>query len=689
MFAVGIHFLFCTVSGENFFVVLGTFLFTGIVVSILSGFKTTCDDAMVIASSCPVPILVINSDLRVMFANNAYCENFRVSLEHTLGRRILDLGTGQWNFPPLIELINKTFTEETKFRGILVENDFPMIGFKYMLVNASRAQLSWLKGEAAILAIEDLTEQKTVERLLKASEEKYRSLVANAYEGIMMIREDGTIEYANPQIESMFGYKEGELQNQKYDLLVVKKERERHFGHHDQYMNHPVSREMGKGLNLYGQRKDGTVFSVDISLSPYKSNNEILVNCMVRDITEQKKIDEDRKRLLIQEKVLREEAIRTNRVKDEFLSTLSHELRTPLTTILGWAQELQSKNFADESVKEGLSVIERSAHVQGQLINDLLDVSRIQSGKLLLDIHVIDIVEVLRLAVASARILAEKKSLQIDFELPLSPQKVSGDSCRLQQVFWNLLTNAIKFTPIGGRIFVKLDVVDGLKRKKLARVQIKDTGIGIKSEFLGRIFERFSQADSSMARVHGGLGLGLAIVKSLVEMQNGNVSVESEGEGLGATFTVSLPLVLRKSKNVAEMEIDEEKKMVLQRLDGIRILVVDDCADNRLLFSIMLKSLGADVQSASSVKEGLQMLQEYKPDILLSDISMPEEDGYSFIRKIRKLDAAQGGEIPAIALTAYAGAEDIQSVIAAGFSSHVAKPVEKIVLSDAIANLIK
>lgn len=644
---------------------------------------------MTIVRSIPIPILVINSDLRVRFANNAYYKSFSASPEQTLNRRIFELGSGPWSFPPFLEMLNRTFTESRNVQEIVMENNFSPIGLKDLHINASRIRLTGLGVNAAILAIEDFTEQKKVERLLKDSEEKYRNLVADAYDGIMVVRRDGTIEYANHQIERMFGYEDGELLNQKYDLLIAEKDREKHVGLHNQYMDHPIQREMGNGLNLCGRRKDGSVFHVDISLSPFKSNSDILVNCMVRDISAKKKMEEDRKRLRIQEKALHENAIRTNRVKDEFLSTLSHELRTPLTTILGWAQELKSKKSLDSGVKEGLSVIERSAQVQGQLINDLLDVSRIQSGKMLLDVRVIDLVEVIRLTIASAYIMAEKKSLKIDCVLPSSPHKVLGDSCRLQQVFSNLLTNAIKFTPSGGCISVKMDVVDGPKRKKLVRIKVKDTGFGIRPEFLGRIFERFSQADSSKARLYGGLGLGLAIVKSLVEMQNGTVSVESEGEGKGATFTVSLPLVLRKNKNFAELEVDEENKKILHRLDGHKILIVDDSPDNRLLFSIMLRSLGAEVKMAGSAKEGLQTLQDFRPDVLLSDISMPEEDGYSLMRKVRALDPNQGGNTPAIALTAYAGVEDIKSVLDAGFSYHVAKPVEKIELSVAIATVMK
>jgi len=430
--------------------ILGLVIFscTGIMFSIFSGFfhkfrrslKIARDDAVAIIESNPIPLLVVTSDLKIKLANKAFYENFRVSPNETEGYRLSEIGNGQWNLPTLLDMLTKTLIEGKQFRGFEVEHEFPVIGSKIMVLNAQRVRLTGSRIDSAILAIEDITKRKRIELALKASEEKYRNLVTSAYDGIMVVRRDGTIEYANFQIEKMFGYKNGELINQQYDSLIAERDREKHLGYHDDYMSFPIQREMGKGLNLVAQRKDGSLFPVDVSLSPFQSNSDILVNCMVRDITVQKKIEEDRKRLVAKEKALHEEALRANRVKDEFLSTLSHELRTPLTTILGWTQELQSKNSLDESFKEGLSVIERSAQVQGQLINDLLDVTRIQSGKMLLDVRIIDLVEVLQLVIASARILAEKKSLKIESDVPTSPHKVSGDPCRLQQVFWNILS---------------------------------------------------------------------------------------------------------------------------------------------------------------------------------------------------------------------------------------------------------
>ena len=533
----------------------------------------------------------------------------------------------------------------------------------------------------------DIDDIKRVEEALAASEEKYRSLIASAYDGVMIIRKDGAIEFANPQLEKMFGYNTGELIGQDYQILILDANREAHLGLHDHYISNPLQRKMGMGLHINARRKDGSAFPADISLNPFESNSEILVNCIVRDISEQMKFEEDRQHLLIQEKALKEEALNANRIKDEFLSTLSHELRTPLTTILGWSQEVQSKAMCPEVVSEGLSVIERSAQTQGQLIDDLLDVSRIHAGKMSLDVQVIDLVEVLGLAVASARIPANSKSLQIEMSLSVTSCKVSADPVRLQQVFWNLLSNAIKFTPRGGKIFVKLGVVETGKGSQ-AQVEIIDTGMGIKPEFLAHIFERFNQADSSTTRTFGGLGLGLAIVKSLVEMQKGAVNVESDGEGKGARFTVSLPLLQSKAIT-GETDILSGRPIDSVNLKGLKVLVVDDSADNLRLFSVMLKSLGSEVRLAESASEGIAAILKCKPDVLLSDISMPGEDGYSLIRKVRALTEEQGGKIPAVALTAYADSDCVKKAISAGFSAHLAKPVEKLKLARVISDLVK
>ncbi len=532
--------------------------------------------------------------------------------------------------------------------------------------------------------VSDITDRKKHEHELKLSEEKYRNLVTNAYEGVMILRQDGTIEFANQKLAKMFGYEVNELLNQKYDLMVDIKTRQKHQHHHENYMKKPAQRTMGQGLNLIGLRKDGSLFPIEVSLSPFVSNANTYVNCMVRDITDFKKLEETQKRLAAQERALRDEAIRSNRNKDEFLATLSHELRTPLTTILGWTQQLLMRNL-DAEVREALKIVERSAKAQTQLVEDLLDISRIHAGKISLNIQVVDLAETLGSSISSVSVQAEKKKIHIETLIPPGECYVLADSFRLLQIFSNLLTNSVKFTPHGGKIFIKLEIIDSSKGN-FARTSVTDTGMGIKPEFLPHVFERFSQVDTSMTRVYGGLGLGLAIVKSLVTQHRGTIEAHSEGSDKGSTFIVTLPMAKNKSiPTTTTKNIDG----LPARLDGIKVLVVDDNADNLYLFDIILKSIGIEVQTAESVKECLEIFPIFRPDILVSDISMPGEDGYSLIRKIRNLEIDKGGTVPAIALTAYASPEDVRMALAAGYSGHVAKPVDKQVLAETIANLLK
>lgn len=396
---------------------------------------------------------------------------------------------------------------------------------------------------------------------------------------------------------------------------------------------------------------------------------------------------EELRTLVDHEKMLREIAENSNRKKDEFLATLSHELRTPLTTILGWAQELRSKMDDPKGLEEGLSMIERNAQVQGQLINDLLDVSRINSGKLSLSPKIIDLIHVLKITIDSVTSLAKNKSLLIEtFDLP-KKCLVYADPTRMQQVFWNLFTNAIKFTPEGGKIVVEGSLKDS-PNERLVQIAIRDTGIGIKKEFIPLIFQRFVQEDVSTAKKYGGIGLGLAIVKTLLETQSGTIIAESQGPGTGATFTLTLPLIPESETQTGLFMEGADLQKKPRRLDGLKILAVDDNEDNRILIASILKSLGAEVQVADSAVSGLQVLSKFHPDILLTDISMPGEDGYSFLRKINKLDSECTKSLPIVALTAFAAPEDVTRMLKAGFSAHIAKPIERLALSSTILKLV-
>jgi PAS domain S-box-containing protein len=394
---------------------------------------------------------------------------------------------------------------------------------------------------------------------------------------------------------------------------------------------------------------------------------------------------EERADLLEAERAARAEAERMNLMKDEFLATLSHELRTPLTAILGWAQILNMSEPPNDEFREGLEVIERNCRAQTQLIADLLDMSRIVSGKIRLDVQTTELSPVIEAAVESVRPSAEAKKIHLRTILDPLAGPVAGDPTRLQQVAWNLLTNAIKFTPKGGKVDVMLERVNSH-----LEITVRDSGVGIKAEFLPLVFERFRQADASTTRSYGGLGIGLSIVKSLVELHGGTVRAKSPGEGQGATFIVSLPLAPLRGGEMREHPTSSKAKPTDcedLHLAGVTVLIVDDDADARNLISRVLVQCEADVITAGSAVEGLLLLKERRPDVLISDIGMPETDGYQFLRWVRQLPLEEGGKTPAIALTAFARTEDRTRAMLAGYQVHIAKPIETQELLATVANL--
>jgi PAS domain S-box-containing protein len=384
------------------------------------------------------------------------------------------------------------------------------------------------------------------------------------------------------------------------------------------------------------------------------------------------------------------EAREASRLKDEFLATVSHELRTPLTAILGWAHMLRTGQFDGKSYSTAFETIERNARAQAQLIEDLLDVSRIVTGKLRIDVRPIDPNSFIEAAVEAVRPAAEAKGVRVQKVIDTGLVTVSGDPVRLQQVVWNLLSNAIKFTPRGERVQVRLERVNSH-----VEIVVSDTGAGIAPDFLPHVFDRFRQADGTTTRHHGGLGLGLAIVRHLVELHGGTVRAESPGEGHGATFTVLLPVAPVYSQEAAEGRVHPAARETLppfecpDRLDGLRVLVVDDEADTREMLKAGLGQCGAEVTTAHSAAEALREMEKTPPDVLISDIGMPDQDGYALIREVRSLPAGQGGSVPAIALTAYARTEDRLQALRAGYQMHVTKPVELTELAAVVASLAK
>ena len=384
----------------------------------------------------------------------------------------------------------------------------------------------------------------------------------------------------------------------------------------------------------------------------------------------------------------RRETEAASRLKDEFLMTVSHELRTPLTAIRGWARMLITGEIRDEQKHHALETIERNAQAQTQLIGDLLDVSRAISGKLRLDVSIVNLPDIVKGAVESIQPAADAKEIRVETIVDPDAGPVSGDAARLQQIVWNLLTNAVKFTPKRGRVQVRVECANAH-----VDVVVSDTGAGISEEFLPHVFERFRQEDAGTTRSHGGLGLGLAIVRHLAELHGGTVTAESRGAGAGATFTVRLPLTSDRHDEIDSAHVSPVidapgNALTLARLDDVRILVVDDEAQASEMFATILERAGATVVTAASAQEALILLQGHSPDVLLSDIEMPSEDGYSLVQKARALDRSRSGRLLAIAVTAYARPEDRRQSLQAGFDGHVTKPVDPFELVSAIATLV-
>jgi len=524
---------------------------------------------------------------------------------------------------------------------------------------------------------------------LASEEDRIRALLAaiveSSVDAIISKSLEGVIMSWNKGAERVFGYSAAEAVGKHISLLLPPDSSE------------DMSRILecicrGQQVDHYETQrrvKDGRIIDVSLTVSPIRDGRGQIVGAskVARDITERKRAEVELAALLEQAREAKAEAEMASRMKDEFLATLSHELRTPLNAIFGWARLLRSGKVDPEDREDGLDAIERNSRVLTELVEDLLDISRIVSGKLRLDVQRTHLAEIIEAAWASVTPAAAAKGVRIHKVLDSLAGPVSGDPARLQQIVWNLLANAVEFTPKGGQVQVLLERVNSH-----VEISVIDTGQGIKPEFLPHVFERFRQADASTTRQHGGLGLGLAIVKHLVEMHGGTVRAKSPGEGQGATFTVSLPIIV-----IHHQEAEPEKVRLKQpeaaelesprdALAGVRVLVVDDEADARVLVKRALADCGAEVRVAETVAEALQVLEKFRPHILVSDIGMPEEDGYDLIRQIRG-----GGwtarRMPAVALTAFARAEDRKRAMLAGFQTHVAKPVDPAELVAVVASL--
>ena len=591
-----------------------------------------------------------------------------------------------WGLPPaamhsrdhrrLLDLCARLFKDPGRFREKIEEiyRTSPSESFDVLELadgrvfeRSSRIQFVDDRNVGRVWSFRDVTESTRAEGVRL----RLAAIVESSDDAIISKTLDGIITTWNIGAERMFGYRADEVIGKPITILIPP----------DSVDEEPaiLSRlRNGEKIEHYEtvrMRKDGSFLDVALTVSPVKDGNGKIIGAskISRDITERKRAAIEKEQLLDAERAARTEAERASLMKDEFLATLSHELRTPLSAILGWSQLLASGQMDAKEVKEGLETIERNARLQTQLIEDLLDMNRIVSGKVRLDVQRTNLADVVEAAVNSLQPAVEAKGIRLRKIIDPVAGPVAGDPGRLQQIVWNLLSNAVKFTPKGGKIEVILERVNSH-----LEITVSDSGLGIKPEFLPHVFERFRQADASTTRRFGGLGLGLSIVKQLVELHGGSIRANSAGEGLGAAFIVSLPLRTIRDEEKREHPTSRKGSAVACEIDlaGLRVLVIDDEPDARELIRRVLLQCQANVTIAASAAEGLKLLQAERPHVLISDIGMPEMDGYQFIREVRKLSASDGGRTPAIALTAFARSEDRTRAMLAGYQVHISKPIE-------------
>jgi len=538
--------------------------------------------------------------------------------------------------------------------------------------------------EALAKESNNITGPKRTQEGLRTSEIRYRRLFEAARDGILILNAVTLkITDANPFMMELLGYSYDEfLGKELWEIGLFS----------DKEASQAAFRELQEAgyiryEDLPLQTRRGESREVEFVSNVYEEDGQQVIQCNIRDITDRKQAEEERGLLLESAQAARSEADTANTIKDEFLAILSHELRTPLTSILGWSNLLTDGNLDERASQRALETIIRNARAQRQLIDDLLDISRIITGKLRLDVRPVELAAIIETVVDGVRPAAEARSILLQMALDPQTSPISGDPDRLQQIIWNLLTNAIKFTPKGGRVQVWFERIESH-----VEINISDTGQGIASELLPHVFDRFRQSDSSSTRRHGGLGLGLSIVRQLVELHGGTVTAESPGAGEGTTFKVILPLMSVHHEPIG-VEMTHpliECHTLTDRqpsLNDLRVLVVDDEPDARELVAAVLTGRGAEVVSVGSGIVALEEIKRQRFDVLVSDIGMPEMDGYALIRKIRQLPAERGGRIPAAALTAYAGVEDRMRVLSAGYQMHIPKPVEPAELTTVVGSL--
>jgi PAS domain S-box-containing protein len=622
-------------------------------------------------------ILVTDENGRVVTWNQKFLEMWPISSELITSRehRKLQEPTGKQFANPKAfrERLAEIYQNEPEETFDVLETSDGKVFERY-----SKIQCVEDRNVGRVWSFRDITERKQAQK----AEAHLAAIVECSDDAIISKDLNSIITSWNRGAERLFGYTAQEAIGQPITMLMPPERV-------DEEVDILRRIRRGESIDHYEtvrRHKDGTLLQISLTVSPMTDRSGRIVGAskIARDISQRKHAEAEREQLLASERHALERAEGEARMKDEFLASLSHELRTPLNAIFGWANILRTSDDPAE-IGEGLEIIERNARAQTKMIEDLLDMSRIISGKVRLDVQRVDLVRVINSAIESVKPMATAKQINLTSVLDPLAGPISGDPARLQQILWNLLTNALKFTQKGGRVHVVLERISSH-----LEISVHDNGRGIPPDFLPYVFHRFRQADASTTREQRGLGLGLAIVKNLTELHGGSVSAKSPGPNKGSTFITALPMPVNVEANPNRRHpstVNQEFFAETLHLDGVRVLAVDDEPDARHLIKRILTGSGAEVETADSGEAARRFLRERKPDVLIMDIGMPNEDGYEAIGKVRQLPSEHGGKVPAIALTAFARSEDRRRAILNGFQMHVAKPVEPSELIAMVASL--
>ncbi len=635
--------------------------------------------------SLPVVVFRLDRELRCLYVNSAVRDVFGWPPERLLGKRAAEAGLDAETAAGF-EAVCRQVLESGEPRRFDFSVD-SCIGERFLeaqLLPEFDAQGGL---ESLVGITTDWSERKRVQDDLQATEERFRALIAQVRNyAIFAVDLRGHATTWNEGVERVIGWSREEFIGFPIEKLFAPEDIAR--GVHRRELQR-AAEDGGVTNEQWLRRKDGSLFfATGITSRVVDAMGHVVgFSKVLRDRTAWKLAQDERDMLLESERTARQEAEAANRLKDEFLATLSHELRSPLNAIVGWVHVLRRYAQASSEVARGLEVIERNARTQAQIINDLLDMSRIMTGEVHLNVRAVSLHKVAAAALEAIRPAADAKGIHLVTELDPGVDHLRGDANRLQQVLWNLLTNAVKFTPAGGSVRIA-----SARDDSHVELSVHDTGVGIPSGFLPFVFDRFRQADASTTRLYGGLGLGLSIVKNLVELHGGTVRCKSAGQDQGSTFTVRLPLpapdaaITEAAERIAPLSAFSLDS--LPRLEGVTALVVDDEADSLVFCGRLLEDRGAKALLAVDAEQALETLHSERVDILISDIGMARADGYYLIAQLRALPERRTARIPAIAVTAYARAEDRQRLLLAGYQMHIGKPIEPQELIAGIASLV-